>query len=376
MSNYTNKGPVMIDLNTYIAAGINPKTGLPLKCDQSRGLGSDIKPEIKKTLRIMDQQNAVNRFVWHNLPNGLNGQLLEKILYYRGQGAFFYMPTDEKFYFLPYALNGTIDCYSRFTSITPLPFGNGATQTNEKGKVKPWINGLTRKPHYEALSLDELTLEDFDEGCVLLNDYTPQISQTVIPRADLQEVYIDMMSDILPFARTALLNGTGITAIRVGSEDERSDVDEASRSINRAALIGQKFIPIVGQLDFQNLTNNSLVRAEEFLLTLQSIDNLRMSLYGINSAGLFQKKAHMLQSEADMNNTNVGLIMQDSFTNRQRFCDIVNSIWGLGIRCEVSETVSNVDRNGDYELSDKQDQSGAQPGEQPEVNETEEEEGA
>lgn len=373
MPNYTNKGPVMIDLNTYIAAGINPKTGLPLKCDQGRSLGSDIKPEIKKTLRIMDQQNAVNRFVWHNLPNGLNGQLLEKILYYRGQGAFFYMPTDEKFYFLPYALNGTIDCYSRFTSITPLPFGNGATQTNEKSKVKPWINGLTRKPHYEALSLDELTLKDFDEGCVLLDDYTPQISQTVIPRADLQEVYIDMMSDILPFARTALLNGTGITAIRVGSEDEQSNVDAASRSINRAALLGQKFIPIVGQLDFQNLTNNSLVRAEEFLLTLQSIDNLRMSLYGINSAGLFQKKAHMLQSEADMNNTNVGLIMQDSFTNRQRFCDIVNSIWGLGIRCEVSETVSNVDRNGDYELSDKQDQSGAQPGEQPEVNEIEEE---
>ena len=373
MPNYTNKKPVMVDLDTYIAAGINPKTGLPLKCEQGRGLEYDIKPEIKKTLRIMDQQNAINRFVWHNLPSGLNGQLLEKILYYRGQGAFFYMPTDEKFYFLPYALNGSIDCYARFTSITPLPFGNGATQTNENGKVKPWINGLTRKPHYEALSLDELTLEDFDEGCVLLNDYTPQISQTVIPRADLQEVYINMMSDILPFARTALLNGTGITAIRVGSEDEQSNVDAASRSINKAALMGQKFIPIVGKLDFQNLTNNSLVRAEEFLLTLQSIDNLRMSLYGINSAGLFQKKAHMLQSEADMNNTNVGLIMQDSFTNRQRFCDIVNSIWGLGIRCEVSETISHVDRNGDYELSDKQDQSGAQPGEQPEVNETEEE---
>lgn len=53
MPNYTNKGPVMVDLDTYIAAGINPKTGLPLKCEQGRGL--DIKPEIEKTLRIMDQ---------------------------------------------------------------------------------------------------------------------------------------------------------------------------------------------------------------------------------------------------------------------------------------------------------------------------------
>lgn len=373
MGNYSNKGPVMIDLDTFIAAGINPKTGLPLKCDQPSGLEYNMKPEIKKTLRIMDQQNAVNRFVWHNLPSGLNGQLLEKILYYRGQGAFFYMPTDEKFYFLPYALDGTIDCYGRFTGITPVPFGNGATQTTENGRVKAWITGLTRKPKYEAIDFSELTLDDFDEGCVLLSDYTPQISQTVIPRATLQEVYLDLMSDILPFARTALLSGTGISAIRVGSEDEQSNVDAASRSVNRAALMGQKWVPIVGQLDFQDLSNSNVAKAEEFLLTLQSIDNMRMSLYGIDSGGLFQKKAHMLETEAQMNNTNVGLIMQDGLTNRQRFCDIVNSIWGLGIWCEVSETLTNVDKNADYELSDEQDQSGAQPGEQPEANVTEEE---
>ena len=373
MGNYSNKGPVMIDLDTFIAAGINPKTGLPLKCDQPSGLEYNMKPEIKKTLRIMDQQNAVNRFVWHNLPSGLNGQLLEKILYYRGQGAFFYMPTDEKFYFLPYALDGTIDCYGRFTGITPVPFGNGATQTTENGRVKAWITGLTRKPKYEAIDFSELTLDDFDEGCVLLSDYTPQISQTVIPRATLQEVYLDLMSDILPFARTALLSGTGISAIRVGSEDEQSNVDAASRSVNRAALMGQKWVPIVGQLDFQDLSNSNVAKAEEFLLTLQSIDNMRMSLYGIDSGGLFQKKAHMLETEAQMNNTNVGLIMQDGLTNRQRFCDSVNSIWGLGIWCEVSETLTNVDKNADYELSDEQDQSGAQPGEQPEANVTEEE---
>lgn len=373
MGNYSNKGPVMIDLDTFIAAGINPKTGLPLKCDQPSGLEYNMKPEIKKTLRIMDQQNAVNRFVWHNLPSGLNGQLLEKILYYRGQGAFFYMPTDEKFYFLPYALDGTIDCYGRFTGITPVPFGNGATQTTENGRVKAWITGLTRQPKYEAIDFSELTLDDFDESCVLLSDYTPQISQTVIPRATLQEVYLDLMSDILPFARTALLSGTGISAIRVGSEDEQSNVDAASRSVNRAALMGQKWVPIVGQLDFQDLSNSNVAKAEEFLLTLQSIDNMRMSLYGIDSGGLFQKKAHMLETEAQMNNTNVGLIMQDGLTNRQRFCDIVNSIWGLGIWCEVSETLTNVDKNADYELSDEQDQSGAQPGEQPEANVTEEE---
>ena len=101
-------------------------------------------------------------------------------------------------------------CYSTLNNLIMRAY-EAAYRTNEI---------ITDEIYPEIPSVDELTLEDFDEGCVLLDDYTPQISQTVIPRADLQEVYIDMMSDILPFARTALLNGTGITAIRVGSEDE------------------------------------------------------------------------------------------------------------------------------------------------------------
>ena len=52
----------------------------------------------------------------------MDGQLLERILYYRGQGAFFYMESLEKFFFLPFALDGEIDVYGRYTGITPLPF--------------------------------------------------------------------------------------------------------------------------------------------------------------------------------------------------------------------------------------------------------------
>ena len=110
------------DVNTIIAAGINPKTGLPFKMG---GTDNPKKQDIKAALRIMDEQDAINRYTWYNVPKGLDGQLMERILYYRGQGAFFYMPTDETFYFLPYALSGTIDVYGRYTDITPVPFGGG-----------------------------------------------------------------------------------------------------------------------------------------------------------------------------------------------------------------------------------------------------------
>lgn len=364
MGTYDKKGPTMVDLDMFIQAGINPKTGLPIKATTPMGLEYNLKPEIKKSLRIMDEQDAVNRFVWHNLPNGLNGHLIERILYYKGQAAFFYMPTDNKFYFLPYALDGNIDVYGRYIGITPLPFAGGTTTGSNKPKEeKPWITGLHKTPVYNALDFNELTVDMFDDSCVLLNDYTPQLSQTVIPRANLQDVYVDMMAECLPFARTALLSGTGIEAIRVQSEDEQSNVDAASRSINKAALYGQKFIPIVGQLEFQELTNGNIAKAEEYLLTMQSIDNLRLSLYGLGSGGLFEKKAHMLQTEANQNSSNTALILQDGLTNRQRFCDIINSIWGLGIWVESSEVSLGADKDANGIIEDDFAQDGA-PGEQ------------
>ena len=292
--------------------------------------------------------------------------MLERILYYKGQAMFFYMPSNEEFYFLPYALDGSIDVYGRFKGVTPLPFGNGKTATDEKGKEKPWITGLTRKPKYEVVT--NLTMDDIENGCVLLSDYSKQYGQINIARQILQEPLLDTMSECIPFMRTALLNSTGVNGMRVNDEDSQANVKAASRSINRAALEGEKWIPVVGNIEFQDLTSGEVAKSEEFLIAMQALDNFRLSLYGLENGGLFQKKTYLSDSQDQMNNGNVGVVYQDGLTLRQRFCDIVNSIWGLGIWCESSETVSMVDKNLDGELSDDQDQSGTMEGEQPEVN--------
>ena len=345
------------DVNTLIQAGFNPKTGLPIKVDsEDKCL---LKENIRKTLRVLDEQNAINRYKWYNLPSSLDGQLLERILYYKGQGMFFYMEANDSFYFLPYALDGTIDVYGRFQGVTPLPF-NGSTD-NEEGKEKPWITGLTRKPIYDVLG-DEVNNE-FTEACVLLSDYSKQISQTNISRQILQEPILDAMAEAFPLARTSLIANSGIKGVRVNDEDQKSQVEIGSRSITRAALNGKPWIPLVGQIEFQELTEGSALKSEEFLLYMQALDNFRLSLYGLDNGGLFQKKAHMLEAEQDMNAGNIKLVYQDGLTIRQKFCDIVNSIWGLGIWCEASETVVGIDKNLDGEIADNQDQSGI-PGEQ------------
>ena len=334
------------NIEPLIQAGIDPKTGLPIRSGVSQGEG--FKVHNKKLLRIQDEQDAINSITWYNLPNGLNGNLIERILYYKGQGMFFYMETDDQFYFLPYALDGTIDVYGRFVDVTPLPF-NGTASDGDK--VKPWITGLRKHCKYD-IELNQLTLDEILDSCVLLHDYSQQISQTNISRQILNDPLIDLEADMLPFTRTALLNSTGIMGMRVQSQDEQSNVEAASRAINRAALEGKKYVPIVGSVDFQELTGDKIGTADQFLMTMQSIDNYRLSLHGLDSGGIFQKQSHMLESENQMNAGKSSMVMQDRLAQRQHFCDIVNSIFGLGIWCDVSQPAIGVDQDMDGSMYD------------------------
>lgn len=341
-------GPKLINPGELIQAGINPKTGLPLKMG---GTPCSLKEDVRKILRIIDEQDAINRFKWYNLPDGLDGQLLERILYYKGQGAFFYMETDNKFYFLPYALDGTIDVYGRFTGITPLPFGGG---TASDGKEKPWITGLIRKPVY-SIKLDEITSNFFKESCVLLKDYSPQYNQTIISRQIVNEPLLNTMAECIPFMRTSMIAGTGIKGMRVDDADQERSVKVAADAITNAALTGEMYVPVVVPVELQELTDGALAKSDEYMMAMQSLDNFRLSTYGLDNGGLFQKKERMIVAEQAVNGGNVGLVYQDSLTLRQNFCDIINSIWGLGIWVEPSEAVLGMDQNMDgaaYDISE------------------------
>ena len=371
MANKNNRGPYLPNLEPLIAAGIDPKTGLPMKATSS--VPCSIKENIKRLIRIQDEQDAVNRYTWYNLPDGLNGQMIERMLYYNGQLCFFYFKEMNKFYFMPYALDGGIDFYGRYVGVHPIPFSGGTTD-EEKAQASKQMSILSAKklkPVYDVMLPEELFKskgEALYTSCVLLKDYTEQLAQTITPRQMLNDGIIDVEAECVPFMRTALLRATGVKGMRVGDQSEQSNVQAANDSMLDAALTGKVNIPIIGTVDFQELNDGQVGKADEFMMALQSLDNFRLSTYGLDNGGLFQKRQHMLQSEQEMNAAgggSVGLIMQDGLSIRQRFCDIVNSIWGIGIWCDVSETVSGTDKNMDGELSDQKDQSGSMSGDQP-----------
>lgn len=335
--------PVLPDVQTLFQAGINPKTGLPLKFGNSKCV---LKEDIKKFLRLIDEQDAVNRYVWYNLPANLTSQELERMLYYKGQLCFFYDENLEEFYFMPYALDGTIDFYGRYNTIHPVPMTSGTEDKGSKAQAQ-YLSELKLKCVYGIKLPEELKDEDFTGSAVLLHDYTKQLSQNIIPRVTINDSLLDVMSECIPFMRTSLLASTGVKGVRVQDADQAQTVADGNRSLERGALNGEPLTPIIGGIEFQELTDGQVAKAEEYMLAMQSLDNLRLSGYGIDNGGLFEKKAHELQSEADINGGPVGLVMQDGLSIRQNFCNIVNSIWNIGMWCEPAQNIMGADIDGD-----------------------------
>ena len=66
-----------------------------------------------------------------------------------------------------------------------------------------------------------------------------------------------------------------------------------------------------------------------------------------------------------MNAGKAAIPLNDGLSIRQNFCDIVNSITGLGISCEIAEEVIGADMNMNGVSVEDSDQSGTMSGEQP-----------
>ena len=363
--------PVLPNLQPLIAAGINPKTGLPFKFGGSK---VTLKEDIKKFLRLIDEQDAVNRYVWYNLPANITSQELERMLYYKGQLCLFYDKNLQEFYFMPYALDGTIDFYGRFNTIHPVPMTSGTEDKGNKAQAQ-YLSNLKLKCVYGIKMPEQVMPEDLTECTVLLHDYTKQLSQTILPRATVNDPLLDVLAECIPMMRTNMIASSGVKGVRVQDADQKQNVIDGSNSLEQAVLTGNPWVPIIGSIDFQELTDGQIGKLQDYFLAMQSIDNLRLSGYGIDNGGLFEKKAHELQSEADINGGPVGLVLQDGLSIRQNFCNIVNSIWGIGIWCEPAENVMGADINGDglvYDRNEAGDHSGVELGSESEGGEVNE----
>lgn len=331
---------------------------------------TDLFFQVRRDLRIQDEINFINRYKWYNLPDSLNSQMLERMMYYKGQLMLFYMQSSDQFFILPFTQKGSPDMYGRFQELQPLQY-NGSNEAKDKKdkKITLAFGDISRQVEHEIpFNTNE---QKMTNACVVLKDYTPQIGESIEARYVLQDPIIEYEAEIICMHRTSLMNSTGVTAVRVGDESEASNVMALNDIVQNASLTGKKYVSTVGQLEFQDFTRTSAISAQDYMTALYSIDNLRLSFLGIENGGLAEKQGTILKAEAQSGAINTNTVLMDGLNNRQRFCNIANAIWGLGIWCEINQDVqiqetglNNDETNDDSNIDDNNSIDGNVGGEE------------
>lgn len=314
----------------------------------------DLRSELMMVLKEQDAADALTRYTAFNFPD-ITTQELEKLLYLYGSILMFPLktPNGPKFYYMKYALDGegdaSLDLYGRYKYVKPIAF-NG-----QDSSVAIALNDTRVEVLYslEELETKEFTSEDdlYKYG-VIIYDREPLLARSPIPRVRLQEPIISVMADCIPYMNTALALSTGVAGMRVIDQNNQTEVDDANKQFRRAALTGKKWLPIVGTIEMQEFANKNTSGAEDYLMAMQSLDNLRLSTMGLSSGGVFEKSAHTLQSEQDMNSARAHSALSLGLMSRQWACMLANALWGYGVWYEISEVAAGVDKNGDMMADD------------------------
>lgn len=289
---------------------------------------------------IMRQQNMIEtleRYMWTNIPFGLTQDLIERLLFFRGKGIFYFNDKIDKFQFLPFALNGLIDEYGRFTKCNTLPFTGVDEVKPDKGKKKP-LNAV-----YENLDIvyDLPYNEDMMSSIrkrksvgIILNDNSLAVSQQPIIRSNYVKPVLHMMSTLMQIINTAMFGNADHNAIQIENESEYDSILSQIDAINQDILKGRRFTPIVGKFPIIPIKTSNTANLEGLFGTFNSLSNFLKSITGVANAGVFDKKAHLLQEEQKLNGSNSDDIYYNGLRLRQEFCLMVQSYYGYPIWCE------------------------------------------
>lgn len=306
----------------------------------------DVDPmfrQFAKNLEVIDYKQHLTRFRWNGLPNGLDSEMMERIMYYRFSGAFFRIDELDRYFFLPYSMSGEdnptgVDCYGRFNRIKPYSF-NGTTKANGKKKSAMDIylstqirNNVTEIP---MVSSYEEALKYARESAVICFDHSPGMDYGGEARVEAVKPYIEYLIKIMIQTKSALINSSGFNLFSTSTETAQDIMQKQIDSINACREKGQLSAVVSSSLgDITNIQSNATNAMIDYFLAYTSIDNLRMQSLGINNDGVTQKTQYQNIASQQMDFNSSNQIYIDSYMERVKFCAICNAIWGLDMYVE------------------------------------------
>lgn len=298
------------------------------------------------SIKYIDYQQFLTRFKWYNLPEGMDSELIERVLYFSGSAMFFYIKELNRFYFLPYGMSGEntevgIDFYGRFNRLKPYSF-NGSTDGG--GEKKADGKRITRSDLYLSTQIrdnikdipmvesEEEARKIYENGAVICWDMTPQLAYAVDSRNRISQSYVKYIVQILIQTKSALINSSGFNLFSTDTEASTDIMQLQIDAINADREKGKLSAVVSNALGkIENLQSNAPSAMGAFWNSLVSADNLRLKSMGIRNDGLVQKSQYQNIQEQSIDINDAMQVYWNAFMERVKFSAIVNSIWGLGI---------------------------------------------
>lgn len=275
---------------------------------------------------------TMERFVYEGLPDELEQDLIERVLYYRGSGCFFYY--NDSYWFLPYTLNGSIDPYGRYISIVPVMFTG---QFSDKGNPETELfmpTHLSDQVFDVVYSLKQINQTD-EFKAVLIYDRSNGIPQNIIPHSQKVLVLIERLVNTLIMIETNNINGLQTYAMFVKDEATKAAVELEFQNFDDRILQGKRVQIIVGDVavkPFEELTQaKSISDSQRYWQSYQAWDNLRKELIGLENGGQHLKMEHATEAETQMSSGGASGIMSNALRTRQKALDLINEQFGLSI---------------------------------------------
>ena len=355
--------------------------GIPVKpCRKGYAL-DPIFDRIGDSLKDIDYQQYLTRFRWNNLPEGLDSELFERIMYFSGSAMFFYIKELDRFYFLPYGMSGEetetgIDFYGRFNRLKPYSFngstdGSGESKANgKKSKADIYLSTQIRDNIKDIpfVSTEEEAKKIYENGAVICWDHTPGLAYWNNSRNRISQAYIKYMVKILIQTKSALINASGFNLFAADGEQDNDIMQMQIDAINGDRELGQIAAVVSKSLgNIENIQSNAPAAMQDFWASLQSADNLRLKSMGISNDGVQQKSQYMNIQEQSMDISDSMQVYYNAFLERVKFAAIVNSIWGLDIYPEPLLLMQNQANMSDSEDNEEGDKKQAQGGTQDEA---------
>lgn len=349
-----NQNELRADLNlpqsVKAKAKVNDYVNSKTYIESVASMGQKAKRRIenyRRAIRVLDLQQAVSRYEWKGLPNGMNGELLERMLYFRGVVAI-WKDAEENYQILPVAMTSidkdNIDFYGRWKYVKPMPFNGKSDLENLQ-----YLGLVTRQAVWSENGIDYSGTKITPElAAVVLFDYTPQLSMSILSRSILQEAFIDSQAEILTLERSALIQKSLPYMLRIDNQSMLAAMQNEIDGVEYATFNGKWAIGFQDRIEGVDLKNQMRDRnIEDYWRAYESRNRLRQELLGINNGGTFMKAAHLLQSEQEENAAASEKVLIDGLYQRKLWCKLVNAMFkDLTISVDICKDIIKGGDNG------------------------------